>query len=79
MIGFFRLDAPPACFVEGLIAVIAICRKQRLFVLMPMPFFTWVISAFVSGGHPSGLNGVRMKSISRVGRESEWLAFKMDV
>lgn len=67
--------------MEGLIAIIAICRRRRLFILISIPFFgfflRWVFSACVSKGHLSRLNAASTK-VCKLCRKGDWLAFKMD-
>lgn len=72
--------------MEGLIAIIAICRRRRLFILISIPFFfgfsvffflRWVFSACVSKGHLSRLNAASTKAC-KLCRKGDWLAFKMD-
>lgn len=65
--------------MEGLIAVIAICRRRRLFILISIPFFflRWFFSALVSKGHLSRLNTISVKAY-KLCWKGAWLAFKMD-
>lgn len=68
-----------------LIAVIAICRRRRLFILIAIPFGgvcffffpRWVFLAIESEGHLSRLNAVSIK-VRKLCREVDWLGFKMD-